>query len=107
MVGARGGQGKRDGAPLAAVLSGDNLQVQPNQEKSGTNAVVIFNPGTHLHEDESKLHSIDAVGNIGQIRAKNEIRPPSHTTHKNKLKMDQRHKRETQNHKNAKRRHKG
>ena len=36
------------------------------------------------------VYSINGVGKIGQICAENETRPPSYTTHKNKLKMDQR-----------------
>ena len=31
------------------------------------------------------VYSINGVGNIGQICAKNETRPPSYTTHKNEL----------------------
>ena len=46
------------------------------------------------------IYSINDVGKIGQIHSKNETRPLSHTTHKNKFKTVQRFKCYIWNHKN-------
>ena len=45
------------------------------------------------------------LGKLDRYMQKNETRPPSYTTHKNKFKMDQRLKCQTPNHKNPRRKY--
>ena len=53
---------------------------------------LIFNTGSKHLQGVKIVYSINGVGKIGQIHSKNETRPPSHTTHKNKFKTVQRFK---------------
>ena len=48
----------------------------------------ILTKEAKTHNGVKTVYSINGAGKTGQIHAKNENRPPSYITHKNKLKLD-------------------
>ena len=56
-----------------------------------------------IQNTSNTVSSISDAGKTGQLHEKNEIRTFSHTTYKNKLKMNQRLKCKTRNHKTPER----
>ena len=47
-----------------------------------------FTKEASTYNEVKTVYSIYGIGKIGQMHAKNEIRPPSYTIHKNKLKVN-------------------